>query len=276
MPRRPSSKVRQGESKDMPEDGQVAVQEAPVSQETVAPVQAVAPAPATSSYDESKIADMVKAEVAKATEVAKRELQSVKDKAAAEISRHAQRASASDATLRAVTGKLRELDPATATEVELAQLRSEASERTRSEQAEQIQHQQQEAWTRFQADIIEEITEMGVDPQDPKLDTGAGSKDWGELHKRVIKSAAKIKKEQETKMASQSDEVKQLRDQIAKLERQINGEANSVDTSTSSATAVKGIPTDSKKLGEWIANNPDEYRKRRQEVYDLQRKGLIH
>jgi hypothetical protein len=263
----------------MPEDGQSTVQPVvPSTGETTPtnPVQEAKPV-AQPSMDKSEMAELIRVEVAKATELAKREIQSVKDKAAAEISRHISGRQLADTIARTATSKLRDLDPATATELELQQVRNELGARKAQEQQELQLQSQQETQNQLLTDLQDEIKEIGVDPNDPKLQgVGAGAKDWSSFHKIVFKKAVEIKKEQEKTMATQSDEVKKLQDELKTLRKQLNLESNSVDSSTPGATAVKGIPTNSAELGAWIAANPAEYRKRKQDVYDLQRKGLIH
>lgn len=246
------------------EDG-TTVQPPATSEGAAAPDQTATVAP---PLDESKIAELVKTEVAKATEVAKREIQSVKDKAAEEVRRYAQRASVAETTLRTATERLKVNDPTAATEVELAQFRSEREERERAEAV-------QAARGQFYGVMRETVEDMGLDPEDKGIDWAPDATNAAAAQKRILTSAARIKREKESQMASQIDEMKKLQDEIKKLKAQISGEVDSVDTSTPGTTNVKGIPTDITKFREWIAKNPDEYRKRRAEVLEMQRKGLI-
>ena len=48
-----------------------------------------------------------------------------------------------------------------------------------------------------------------------------------------------------------------------------------VDSGKSSSIRVLHIPTDSQKLGQWIKDNPEEYRKNRDTVSKMQKDGLI-
>jgi hypothetical protein len=168
----------------------------------------------------------------------KREIQSTKDKAAAEVSRHAQRATMADTTLRTVLGKLKDTDPATATELELAQLRSETESRRQYELQEQQRTAQQQLQDQMVADLQESIKDIGVDPADPGLTgVGSGAKDWQSFQKAVLKKAVELKKEQD-KVSKESDELKTLKAEITALKKQLNVEENSVETSTPGSTVA--------------------------------------
>ena len=191
------------------------------------------------STDEAKIAELVKAEVAKATEAARREIQSIKDKSVAEVSRHAQRATIADASVRATIESLRQSDPTAATELENRVLRTERDERAREEQQRAQAEAIQEIRAEFRTTMEDAVREMGLDPSDKGIDWGDDAPTPAAAQKRIIASAKAIKKGKETQVASPKVDVKGLQDQIAALTKEIaslKGENNSVDTSAPSGT----------------------------------------
>ena len=82
----------------------------------------------TAKAAEAKMADlvakMVANEVKKATETSKREIQSVKDRARAEVDSAAKRAHLAESSLSATKQAMSRLDPEAAQELELAELRA--------------------------------------------------------------------------------------------------------------------------------------------------------
>ena len=199
--------------------------------------------PASTPLDEAKIAELVQRKVdevlGRATETARREIQSVKDKATAEVSRHVQRATVAESTVNTLISKLKETDPAAALELENAQLRSRVEGQTAAERQQAAIAAQQAFQEQFIADTQDDVKELGVDINDSRLtDVGKGAKDWNDWRRQVLKAATKIAKEDVTKVSTQDktkpaeDDVKSLKARIADLEKQLKGEANSVDTST--------------------------------------------
>lgn len=263
----------------MLEDGQNTVQTPPVSngaddQTQGAPQDVKPPVTATPSLDESKMAELIKAEVAKATEAAKREIQSVKDKAAAEISRHISGRQLADNIARTATAKLKEIDPATATEIELQQVRGELNVRTTLEQQERQRIEQQERQDKLFNNLQKKIKKLGVDPLDPRLQgIGAGIKDFDDFEMAVLDKAEELKKEQDKAMSANDDKVTKLEKEIAELKKQLNLESNSVDSSIPGATAVKGIPTKIGELNKYIQSLSDaEYAAKKKDIDAAYRK----
>lgn len=264
----------------MPEN--VSVPSADVSKEgTPAPqVAGTTPAPQPSP-EEQKIAELVNKkvteEIAKVltaeTEKAKREIQSVKDKGRAEVEAAQRRARFAETTLEATKRKVNELDPSIGAEIELARYRAEDEARRQQELSESAQRQQAEFHEQFTSSLRETIVDMGIDPEDKRIDWATDSPNYLDAHKRVMKSAAKIKRESE--IALQESVKKQLKESEDKIRRDLG--VNSVDTSGGTGVSIDGIPTDLAKFRTWIAGIPQtEYEtKYADKVNELRRQGKI-
>jgi hypothetical protein len=110
------------------------------------------------------------------------------------------------------------------------------------------------------AGINESLQEMGVPLDHKDLDWGEGSKTYAELQKRILKSAAKIKK-------SQDADVKKLQDENAKLKRQLAGEVDSVETSIGVGVSLNGIPSNMAAFKKWYKGlTPAEAKAKEKEI----------
>ena len=203
---------------------------------TVPPEGTVPPAVATppEPSPEEKIAALIERKVteaiAVAIEPAKREIQSVKDKATREVADAQRRARASEGTLTAVYSHLKTVDPEVAKELELAELRAKEQGRLTMEQEEVMTKQQLEFHQQFHSNLTQFITGLGVDPADKRIDWAGNAPNYLEAQQRVLDSVAKIQKE--TIQTTQSGWEKRLKDLEDKV-KQANVEANTVDTTTS-------------------------------------------
>lgn len=250
---------------------------------TTEPVQKTGEQGATTASGEQvkepSIAEQVKAAVTAAMgdvlEKNKRELQSAKDKAAAELNSLQRRLRASEEEMNLTARRVHELDPEVAKELELT--RYKAKEAVSITLA--AEQQQQEAREKFHRDFREtleqSISGLGVDPKDPRIDWGTDSLEtisYFNLQKKVMDSVVKIKKEDEGIKASTLRQTidKELRDKYGITE------ANSDTAQTSGGVTGSGIPKSKAKFAEWVAGlNEVDYKKHRKEIDSLIESGAI-
>ncbi|MFA5037698.1 MAG: hypothetical protein WC479_11045 [Candidatus Izemoplasmatales bacterium] len=193
----------------------------------VTPGTGVAKEPLT----EAKIAELIQREVSKATEIAKRELQSTKDKARAEVEFAQRQARVANDSLQA---GLKELDPDSAAKVKLARYEAEDVERKRIAEAEAVRQMQEDFHNKFKTGLEDVVKELDVDPKDPRIDWAENAANYLEAQQRVIKSATKIHRENLKKMQDGFE----ARLKAIETGKPVSVEANSVDTSASTAGAV--------------------------------------
>lgn len=171
------------------------------------------------------------AQQAKEIEAAKRAMQSAKDRAVQEVEQATRRARAAEVALSAIKSKVKQVDPDTAKDIEIEELRSQTTARRISEQEEKARKEQEE----FHKEVIESLEDvlkdMGIDPKDPQLDWADDAKNYTEFNRRVLKSAAKIKKENDKKLMDESKQTvaELVKAEIAKARKDLG--LDSVDTS---------------------------------------------
>lgn len=160
---------------------------------------------------EERIKQIVAEETTRATEVAKREIQSIKDKARREVEDAQARAGLAEDTL---AGLEKDTDPEAA---ELARLRA-SDKYHRTMGAAQVQRQQAEAFDKsFQDNINQFITQMGVDPNDKRIDRGDDAKDYLSKQQRILTSVSKIQQE------NQAGTQKKLEGDLAQRQKDFEG-----------------------------------------------------
>jgi len=174
--------------------------------------------------------------MSQATEQAKRELQSIKDKSRAEIETAARRARLAEGTLGAVKTQLQGIDPDMAKEIELAELRAKEQGRSTLEQEEAAVRGQAEFHQKFLDNLSEVVTSMGIDPSDKRIDWAQDAPDYLIAQRRVLDSAQKIQKE--VLQAKESVMEKRLKDLEAKV-----GQAN-IEVNSDSTAASEGAGSD--------------------------------
>ena len=222
-----------------------------------------------------KIADAVKNALAGETENTKRAIQSAKDKAMAEVQKAERRTRLAETTLGATQQHLQSLDPETAKEFELAQLRAERSSRMSFEQEEQVRQQQTDFHNKFASGLASYAKSVGVEPNDPRLDWNISPTDYLDSQNRFLGSVAAIQNEKAKGLeASLEARVKETEKRIRKdlgLE-----EVNSVLTANAGGVSVSGIPTSMVAFRDWLNKLPDrEYAKLKPEIDSMLEKGRI-
>jgi len=195
----------------------------------------VTPVPTQPSVEET-VRKLVEEQMTKFTEQSKREIQSTKDKARAEVEAVARRAAMAEGTLTSVRARLQQEDPEKAALIELEELRGREKLRQQTETEDQLRRQKEEFDKSFRESLVETITEMGIDPAAKDIDWAENETNYINRQKAILKSAAKIQKE------NQKTERDTLDKRLKELEAKVSGvdvEANSVSTS-SSGTASGG------------------------------------
>ena len=260
----------------MPEENVVVVPEAPASEQAAStpetpatPTQEVKPPEAEKPLTREEVKQMLveatKQAIETGRDIGRRELQSQQSRNRIERERLERENAIAQRVLAKAKGTEFEPDiEGAAKDGELEYFRNNDARRQQEEAVQAARNQ-------FYSERREDIKLMGLDPEDKRLDWALEATDANVALKRINASVAKIFTEEKVKQ--QND----LKTQLAAMEKKLRQDLgiDSVETSAGGTTSVKGIPTDAAKLGEWIKNNPDEYRKRRQEVYDMQKKGLI-
>lgn len=185
---------------------------------------------------EERIKQIVTEATTAATEVAKREIQSVKDKARQEVEDAQARVGfAEDALVN--LGK--DTDPEA---VELARLRASDAQHRRMGAVTQ-QRQQAEVFDRsFQENINQFITQMGVDPNDKRIDWGTDAKDYLSKQQRILTSVGSIQQENLTKaQRTLEDSITQ---QVKDAEVRIRKDAGLDTEETGVSPGISGTDAD--------------------------------
>ncbi len=260
-----------GDEEKVTEEEQVSEEkEEQVSEEKVDKESTKEPTP------EEKIAKLISEKVAeeitKQTEASKREIQSVKDKAKAEVESAQRRARLAEGIDVATQTHMKELDPETLKDFELARLRAESQGRLSLEQEDQARRQQESYGKALSDSLHDHLGGLGIDPNDERIDWAEDSADYVSGRRRFDTSVAKIIKEKES--ASRESVVKEI---TAKIKADLGVEdANSVETTVSGGVSKSGIPTDIIKFQKWVDELPqEEYEKLKPEVDKMMAEGKI-
>ncbi len=215
------------------------------------------------------IAKALAEELPKHIEPYKREIQSLKDRARNEVERTRKQATSETLNLiRSATGD----DPDLQQKLELAHYRTQDVQRQR-EEAEEANRRQQ-AWfdQQFKETHTELATDLGVDPNDKRIDWGENEPDYLKRLKIIQKSVAKVAKENQK--ASEEKTQKTLKDEMAKMRKDLG--IDSVDTSNPVGAVSDGIPLEREKLRTWVAGlSTDEYTKYASKIRQLEAQGKI-
>jgi uncharacterized membrane-anchored protein YjiN (DUF445 family) len=210
----------------------------------------------TQPLSQEAISKMIADAIAPIKETTARNIQSVKDKAAAEIDKANRRAGIAETTLNHIRGKLKESNPEFATELEIAELRTRDQHYQTREMEDQARQQQTQFDQSFKTNLNQFVTELGVDPGDKRIDWGDDAPNYLEKQSRVLNSVAKIQKAEANKALETVNQ--QIKDAEARLRKELG--LDSVDTSHS---VIGKIPDDKKTADDWIKEGlSDKQRKK--------------
>ncbi len=169
-----------------------------VSQDTV--VEKVETKVETQPLTEERIQQLIAEATQKAVEQGKnlgrREMQAIKDKEVAEIKRKADLA---ERRVKAVDASLTDLDEETRAKVEHQKQKVELESYRTREQEDESRRQQEAYYEKLNQSLKDEVTSLGIDPSDKRIDYAEDAKDYFDGRKRFSDSLAKIvKSEKET------------------------------------------------------------------------------
>lgn len=221
---------------------------------------------------EKKISDAV----AKAQEKAQREIQSVKDKAIAEIATVKRE---SEVYANKIKAKVIAVNPEMEEALQLAQYQArEEAQKEAMTQAQMTAAQKAAADEAHEA-LVQTLKDAGIDENDPNVDWGTGSKSYGEGLKRFQKSIVNILKTRDS--AKEQGFQTQMAQMKTEIETKIRGELGlqTVNPSLSGATvpvSSSTIPTNMAEFKQWVADLPQvEYEKRATEIRKMLDEGKI-
>ena len=147
--------------------------------------------PLTKEAVQQLIAEETQKAIEKGRDLGRRELQSIKDREVAEIKR---RADIAEKRARAYETSFTDLDEDTRSRVEQQRTRGELDYYKSREQEEEIRRQQEAYFERLNQSLKGEVTALGIDPSDTRIDYAQDAKDYFEGRKRFSESLAKIVK----------------------------------------------------------------------------------
>jgi hypothetical protein len=226
---------------NMTQDVDSVQKEGTVSTETVSKTDlagAVAPDAVVNQAQpltQEAISKQIEDALAPIKEATKREIQSVKDKAKTEVDKAIRKAELAENTLNQARAKLRETNPEVVAELEAAELKETVRHYKSRDAEEQTQQQFAQFDQTFKTNVNQFVTELGLDPNDKRIDWGDDAKDYLDKQSRILKSVTAIQKA-ETKKADEkrSQEVKDIE---ARLRKDLG--LDSVDTGNPVGATVK-------------------------------------
>jgi len=159
-----------------------------------------------------------------------------------EIEKAQARANLAEGTLAGVE-RSEDLDPQA---VELAKLR--ARDKAYRQQVFVTQRQQQVTAfnQKFDEQMEQFITNMGIDANDKRLDKGADAKDYWEKQQRILASVSKIQKEDQKE--AEEKLTQQQKDFEAKIRKDLGLDTEDTSTPVGASVDIQGLSTQEKLL----------------------------
>ena len=172
----------------------------------------VAPPPLTEERIQQLIAEATKKAIEEGKTLGKREMQGIKDKEVAEVKRKADLA---ERRAKSYESSFTDLDEDTRSRVEQQKTKGELEFYKAREQEEEARKQQEEYVERLNQSLKEEVSVLGIDPADKRIDYASDAKDYFEGRKRFSASLAKVVKEdkenlEKTLVQKAEDRFKQM------------------------------------------------------------------
>lgn len=182
--------------------------------------------PLTEEVLNQRVDEAVAKALAAQTELAKREIQSIKDKSKLEVAQASKKANISAQTLSHVKGALKDADPDTLQALEIAELKSTVAGHQSLEQDEYLRQKAAEFDSKFQGSVTHHLNELGIDPNDKRIDWAEDASDYLEKRARIDASIRTIVKQNATDAEAALD--KKLKEELAKMRQELG--LDSVDT----------------------------------------------
>jgi len=197
--------------------------------------------------------------IAEQTDLARREIQSVKDKARSEVEAAQRRARLAETESAGYRSSFSGLDEETQRDVELRQLRGEKQYYQGLEVEEAQRRQFQQAIDTFHAQTNQFVTDLGIDPSDKRIDWGSHDEPLLQKQQRILASVAKIQKE-DRKLSEGK-----LKEELEDFKKGIRKELNLDSVDTTQGSAVPGELT----IEQLEKMSPEEKRARAAEIAKL-------
>ncbi len=196
--------------------------------------------PSQEQLSQEKITQMIQEQVSLATDSAKREIQSVKDKARQEVEQAQHRTRLVEGTLTNVGKNLGDIDPEVQSKVENERLRAENLYYAQVGQQREADQARELADSTFTSSLSQHLTQLGIDPGNTEIDWAREmGADYFTRQQRVFASIAKIQEK-----SKKATEVKQV-DMEKEIETRIR---KSLGLDSHDASAPAAMPKDFNKL----------------------------
>ncbi len=229
------------------------------------------PQPLTEDRIKQLIAEATQKAIEEGKGLGKREMQSIKDREVAEVSRKLRLTEMERDSLQS---GLSEVDEETRTKVELSRYKMRDQFLQRQAQEETQKEALAKTYEDFSNNMFQYLSDIGVDPKDKRIEWGENSESLLVKQQRILSQAGKIQKEV---AKAEKDSVKTRLDaEIAKARKELG--LDSVDNSQSLGSGdYAGIPTKKEDLIKWLDKVPQkEYEEKwEKKVSEMRRKGLI-
>jgi len=193
---------------------------------TAEKVEATTEQPLTEERIQQLIDQATQRAVEQGKELGKREMQRIKDREVAEVKRER------DLALKRSNLDLSTLDEETRERLELQRTQRELEYFQTKEQEEQAKRQQEEYFEKLSQSLKDEVTSMGIDPSDTRIDYAQDAPDYFEGRKRFNESLASIVKAREEEIKKTAIDDAEARFKALEEEFRKKNGLDSQDTTT--------------------------------------------
>jgi len=222
----------------MPDDKEVVTEEQ-VSQEETASTEEATPKTEEATKEQPLTAEQVQQMIAEETEKVRRQIQSDKDKAVAEVRREAdRRVRFAEEKAASIKSSLTNLDPEVAKEIELAELRGERKTKQQQDAEEAARRAFRETYDTFHTNMNQYVTDLGIDPKD--IDWGDEGEPLLQKQQRILGQVSKKQKD------LAKDAEKKAEDKFKDLEQKLRKDLGLDSVPTETSPGVSGSDADFK------------------------------
>ena len=249
--------------------------ELPVGGENAQPVVTPTPEPVKPSYlTKEDMMGVLKEVMPSYLEPLKdRVAQSAKDRTLSELSRKAKTA---DALSQKVRQRILTDHPEYENDLKLAEYEARDEATYQTQQEEVARQQQIEHAGKIQAQLLNTLSDAGIDPQSKEVDWARDATDYATGLGRFNKSLVKILKDRESKKETElnSKLEERIKASEAKIRKDLGIET--VDVGGAVGGVSDGIPTDMATFRKWVNDLPQkEYEKKADKIKTMLNEGKI-
>ena len=192
-----------------------------------------------------KITQMIQEQVNLAVESGKKEIQSVKDKARAEVEQAQYRTRLAEGTLTNVGKNLGDIDPDVRAKLENEQLRAQNTYYGQLAQQQEAEQARVLADSTFTSTLSQHLTQLGIDPNSTEIDwAGEMGADYFTRQQRVFSSIAKI--QEKGKKAAETKEADMAKDIEARLRKDLGLDSHDASTPAAMTKDFKDLSSSGK------------------------------